>query len=222
MEIVAILAIQDRSLQMVFIKFIVLNCLKFRDYNYDFLSSSGFSCTFFGMYYILCSFNSIADSNHYFLSFLPIRKKFLPFFYLMLNQMINPKSSYLGHLSGIISGVLIKEIFVYLTLPRKSYINSFEDKFSTEIDYIFVKKFNYVRYSSITSVKDLEDLNELDKGFSDFFLIKYVRNFVNKYRHNQNRNNSKEKDLIVASSNNNNDIPREIPLRDINRLNEEV
>jgi hypothetical protein len=208
--------------------------LKFQDYNYDFYSSVGFTGMLFCIYEIICTFSSRADNYQNLFSFIPIKAKYLPVFYLFCNQLINPNSSYIGHASGIICGWLIKNIFVFFTLPKKANISSFEKVFVKYIDFLETK-FQYIKIDSITDNSDLVDLNEMNKNLLDSFLFRKIIGLIkgdnkqvneNMLINNHNNNNSNNLNNVNNVNSNNNNNPREIinrnELQNINRLEEEI
>lgn len=201
------------------LKYIVITTLKFKDYNYDFYSSVGFSGILFCIYEIFCLFSSRADNYQNVFSFLPIKSKYLPLFYLFCNQLINPNSSYIGHASGIICGWIIKEVFVYFTLPNKYNILSFEKKYEKYIDFLELK-FNYVKISKITGEDNLIDLGELDKNLMDLCILKKISILI---KGNKGVREINDQNILITS----NDIERNVRSnnnisRNIYRLDEEI
>lgn len=178
------------------LKYIVITTLKFKDYNYDFYSSVGFSGILFSIYDILCNFSRVAENIQTLFSFIPIRSKYLPIFYLFFNQSINPHSSYICHVAGIICGFIIKDVLVYITLPSKDSLISFEEHFAKSISFLEIKC-NYVRIASIQDVNSLIDLAELDRGFFDLFIFKKIKDSIQKVF---NRNNSSDQNILISTN----------------------
>jgi hypothetical protein len=200
------------------LKYIVINTLKFKEYNYDFYSAVGFSGILFCIYEVLCLFSSRAENYQNIFSFLPIKSKYLPTFYLFCNQLINPNSSYIGHSSGIICGWIIKEILVYFTLPNKSNILSFEKKYEKFVNFL-EEKLNYIKISKITNEDDLIDLKEFDKNLMDLYILKKISNLL---KGNKEVREGKDQNILITS---NNEVtnPRNLnQLQNINRLDEEI
>jgi hypothetical protein len=59
-----------------------------------------------------------------------INPVFIPFIYLIGIYFLVPNSSLLGHLCGIIAGLLLKFAGFHLFLPRFSWVSSFDDIWS--------------------------------------------------------------------------------------------
>jgi len=202
------------------LKYILITNLKFKDYNYDFYSAVGFSGILFSIYEIICLFSSRAEIYRNVFSFLPIKSKNLPIFYLFCSQLINPNSSYIGHLSGIINGWIFKKILVFITLPNKSNISSFEKKYESYINWLEIK-FNYIKISSIIQEEDFRDLQEFDRKFCDLYILKKISLFIKTNREVKETN--KKVFLVdgielnkVAKISQNNQI------ENVHRLDEEV
>jgi len=200
------------------LKYIVVTSMKFKEYNYDFYSTVGFSGILFCMYEILCLFSSRAENYQNIFSFLPIKSKYLPIFYLFCNQLINPNSSYIGHASGIICGWIIKEVLIFFTLPNKSNIISFEKKYE-EVINLFEAKFNYVKISSITNEVDLIDLNELNKNLMDLYLLKKISSM---FKGNKELREVNQQNILVTSNNAESNVRNNNEMQNIHRLDEEI
>ena len=83
--------------------------------NLDSYCSVGFSAIIFDLLYFNYNFtNEIANRNSVVFGIALMKNKYLPLFYLVAMQLLNPDASFVGHLSGIISGILIKNLIVYL------------------------------------------------------------------------------------------------------------
>jgi rhomboid domain-containing protein 1 len=163
--------------------------MKFKDFNYDFYCSIGFSGVLFSLFYFWCNFSSISETYQNFLLVAPIKSKYLPLCYLIFIQILNPNSSFLGHLSGIISGVLIKYIFVYFTFPNKEWILQFEQKTQGSCLSNFVGRLNYKNIESVGA----QDISEIDVRMSDFSFIKlFKRLFSRNNNNNFERQNDQE------------------------------
>ena len=202
------------------LKYIMITTLKFKDYNYDFYSSVGFSGVLFSIYYIKCNFSSVSDQYYSVFNFIPIQARNLPIFYLLFNQLINPNSSYIGHTSGIICGWLIKNMLVYFILPSKIYVVGFEENFENILNFL-EKKFNYVKINSIKEIQDLQDLEELDKKIIDLYIFKKIKEiYLRRINLNEenifNRENNTANDRRVNNNNNN------YQLNNVHRLDEEI
>ena len=134
--------------------------MKFTEYNFDFLCAVGLSGVLFTLLYISCNFKKYAELNVFFFGILPVKSKYCPFTYLMLIQVVSPNSSFIGHLSGILAGVFIKYLMVYLTFPRKEWIVAFESGFPRLV--YFLKMVNYADISSLDT-ENSEELEEFNK-----------------------------------------------------------
>lgn len=200
------------------LKYIVITSLKFKDYNYDFYSAVGFSGILFCIYEILCLFSSRAENYQNIFSFLPIKSKFLPVFYLFCNQLINPNSSYIGHASGIICGWIIKEVLVYFSLPNKSNVISFESKYEWVVN-LLEEKFNYVKISKITNEDDLVDLNELDKKLMDLYLLRKLSAL---FKGNKELKENNEQNILITSNNAERNARNNNEMQNVHRLDEEI
>ncbi len=170
--------------------YFLVHFMKFKDFNYDFYCSIGFSGVLFSLFYFWCNFSSISETYQNFLLVAPIKSKFLPFCYLIFLQILNPNSSFLGHLSGIISGVLIKYFFVFFTFPNKNWIQNFENKTHNGCWANFLEKLNYKRIESVGN----QDISEIDVQISDFSFIKLFKRIFNRNRINNNNNFERQQD----------------------------
>lgn len=154
------------------LKFCIVTTLKFTQYDFNLYCSIGFSGILFSIYFILCSFKSVSNIDTYFFGLIPMKSKYSPYIYLLLIQMVNPNSSLIGHSSGIISGIIIKNVFVYFFIPGKIAIESFEEKFNI---------------SSYLGLKDLVnnngELEEINKNILDTTLFKFI---LKKFRKENN------------------------------------
>lgn len=165
--------------QITILKYIIITLFKFTEYNFDFYCSVGFSGVLFSLYYLECNFKKVAETSTQFFGLIPIKAKYSPFIYLLLIQVLSPNSSLLGHLSGILTGYLLKNIFVYFIFPRKEWIESFENKFET-LFYCMSNKLKYIQVSCIPQVYQEEELKEIDKRLSDLCIVKYIKNLITK------------------------------------------
>ena len=61
-------------------------------------------------------------------------KIFIPFIYLIISKMIQPKSDNVGHISGIIAALLLRYTGIYHTrlLPQYSWLHSLEKSYSSK------------------------------------------------------------------------------------------
>jgi membrane associated rhomboid family serine protease len=159
---------------VLLMKYFIVELFGFKEYNYDFYCSIGFSGILFSLFYLQCSLPTVRDSHSYFFGLIPIKSIYSPFCYLVLIQVLNPKASFVGHLSGIVCGYLMKAGLIQIFFPRKKWISAFEERFDIVLT-CFKKRLNYVDIKSITNNNDLTDLNELDKGIMDLAIIKYFR-----------------------------------------------
>lgn len=166
--------------QIVILNYFVVTLMNLTEYNYDFYCSAGFSGILFTLLYINYNFSKIANGYVLMFGIIPIKAKIVPIAYLLLIQILIPNSSTIGHLSGIITGFLIKNVLVYLTIPRKEWIKETEIKFKGIIDF-FKKNLFYIEIESITS-DNLEDLNEFDKKLKDIFCVRCVYNLSRRAR----------------------------------------
>ena len=157
------------------LKYFLVELINFTEYNYDFYCSAGFSAILFTLLYIKSNFKNVVDSYVMMFGIIPIRSWLIPYTYLVLIQLLIPNSSCVGHLSGIITGAVIKYFLVYFTFPRKEWINEFENGQKGIIEFM---KF-YLGYVDLEliNVTDLEDVDEFDKGIMDFIFFKCVCNF---------------------------------------------
>lgn len=146
------------------LKYVVIESLKMTEYNYDFYCSIGFSGILFSLYYLFCSFKNVKESVMLLFNFIPIKAKYTPYCYLILMQMMNPKSSFLGHLCGILTGNAIKNFLIFFTFPKRIWIKNFEKKFSNVFDFLKTK-FNY---HDIETVEMNDEVQELDVKCSDY------------------------------------------------------
>jgi membrane associated rhomboid family serine protease len=157
-------------------KYFIVELFGFKEYNYDFYCSIGFSGILFSLFYLQCSLPTVRDSHSYFFGLIPIKAIYSPFCYLILIQLLNPKASFVGHLAGIVCGYLMRAGLIQIFFPRKKWIIAFEDRFVGFIGLL--KRLNYVEVAAITAADDLTDLGELDKGLADLAIVKYVKSLI--------------------------------------------
>lgn len=151
--------------------FFLVHFMKFKEINYDFYCSIGFSGVLFSLFYFWCNITSISETYQNFLLVAPIKSKYLPVCYLIFIQILNPNSSFLGHLSGIISGVLIKYFFIYFTFPNKEWIKQFETVTEGYCLSSCVRRMNYKNINGLSS----QDIAEIDVVMNDFSCIKLFK-----------------------------------------------
>lgn len=86
-----------------------------------------------------------------------------------------PNSNFISHLAGIFVGLFLKFCGLYIILPRSMWIEIFEDRFSSCLNYFQI--FGYLK---------LENENIIDKDFDSYFWIqiyKLIRKIVFKLRY---------------------------------------
>lgn len=189
-------------IQIAILKYVIITLFKFTEYNFDFYCSLGFSGVLFSLYFITCNFKNVSETNTHFFGLIPVRAKYSPIIYLLLIQVINPNSSLLGHLSGIFSGYLLKNILVFFVIPSKISINSFEEKFEAFLNLLEIK-FNYVKIISVSSEFQELELKELNRDIYDLCCIKYFVNLIKNREENLNPNTYKRKTSIKYNQRNN-------------------
>jgi membrane associated rhomboid family serine protease len=167
-------------IQIVTLNYFVVTLMNLAEYNYDFYCSAGFSGILFTLLYINYNFSKIANGYVLMFGIIPIKAKIVPIAYLLLIQILIPNSSTIGHLSGIITGFLIKNVLVYLIIPRKDWIKDSEIRFKGLIDFLKINLY-YVEIESISS-ENLEDLNEFDKEFKDIICVRCIYNLWRRAR----------------------------------------
>jgi len=55
-----------------------------------------------------------------------IPKKIIPWIYLVFNKLTLPEASFSGHLSGIVGAFMINSCFLYILLPRSTWLRDAE------------------------------------------------------------------------------------------------
>jgi hypothetical protein len=161
-------------LQIAILKYLIISLFRFTEYNFDFYCSVGFSGILFALYYLQCNFRNVSETTTQFFGLIPIKAKYSPLAYLILVQVLNPNSSLLGHLSGIFTGYLLKNLFVYFVFPRKEWIVSFELKFENIFNF-FTNKLRYIQIKSIPRIHHDDEIKEIDVAFCDLCCIKFIK-----------------------------------------------
>ncbi len=153
---------------------VVINYMKFREFNLDFYSTCGYAPVCFSLFYVICTFESSLVIDYIRFNGQPVNSRYLPFIFLIIIQILNHESSFVGHLSGILTGMIIKNICIYFIFPSKEVLSHFEIQFSG-IVHAAKEHFNYVDVLSV----DERDFKEIDKHWCDFPLFKF---FINSFR----------------------------------------
>jgi len=178
-------------MQIAILKYVVVILLKFTEFNFDFYCSVGFSGVLFALYYIDCNFKNVSNITIRFFGLLPIKSKYAPVTYLLLVQMLNPNSSFLGHLSGIFTGFLLKNIFVYFTFPRKDWIKAFEDKFN------YLDMTNNFRYFKISQILSEDELKEIDVGIYQLCCYRIIKRIRDRNNYSNNISTNEDNPRII-------------------------
>lgn len=145
----------------------LVDFMKLKEFEYyNYYCSAGFSGLIFGLFYLHTSFNSIANRTTLFLGMFPIKSKFIPLIYLVFIQIINPASSFIGHVSGLIAGALVKYLFSFCFMPSKQNIIAIEVKMSGFFGFM-ERCFNYVRINSVYD--QYNDISEFDRSIWSLF-----------------------------------------------------
>ena len=90
--------------------------------------SVGYSAVLFGLVMLEC----LSGDKYLSVYGCKVRKIFLPFAYLFLSQVIVPNASLIGHLSGIISALILRYGGIYMCrlLPQYAWLEPVESAFS--------------------------------------------------------------------------------------------
>lgn len=83
----------------------------------------GYSNILFGIAMI---FSFVGEPTQSFLGLCRIDKRYIPWFYMLLIYLTIPDSSFLGHLCGLLAGLMIKFGGLYYFLPRFEWLESFD------------------------------------------------------------------------------------------------
>lgn len=65
-----------------------------------------------------------------------IKKVFVPWVMMFVIQFAMPEASLIGHLSGIIAALLIKLCLKYVLIPKRAWIEAFEERYHSCITSI--------------------------------------------------------------------------------------
>ena len=68
----------------------------------------------------------MGDDTHRDLFCIKVRKAYIPWIWMVLIQVCIPQASFIGHLTGIIAALLIKNCGLSFALPKYEWIDSFE------------------------------------------------------------------------------------------------
>ena len=90
--------------------------------------SVGYSAVLFGLVMLEC----LSGDKHLVIYGCKVRKILLPFAYLFFSQIIVPNASLIGHLSGIISALILRYGGMYMCrlLPQYTWLEPIESAFS--------------------------------------------------------------------------------------------
>jgi len=148
---------------------IIVNSMKFKEFNFDFYNTCGYAPVCFSLFYVICTFESNLVIEYIRFNGEPVNSKYLPFLFLIIIQILYHDSPFVGHLAGILTGVIIKNIFIYFAFPSKASFLQFEIKYS----YIVHAAKEYINYVDVNSANE-NDFKEIDKKWCDFPLFKYI------------------------------------------------
>lgn len=144
----------------------------FREYNFNFYCASGFSSVLFSLFYLKNSFANISNKHLSIFGLFHVKAAYSPYMFLVCIQIISPNSSLIGHLSGILGGVLIKNILIYITFPTKEWLMEFELKFRRVVS----KLERVLNYTTIEVALEGEavELNEMNRSILDKIFTKAI------------------------------------------------
>ena len=171
---------------LISIIFLIITSLcKFLMYSieYDFEIQNGFSSTIISLYltYFLLSKNKNINLE---LGIFNFKQIYSVFFILFICKILLPHSSFIGNISGILSGYIIFILGKYYIFPRYNWINEFEKNFGlNKQNNFFVKKLGYiyVEYNEDikNNFKDFELKKNNKKNYTENVQVEHFQNQIN-------------------------------------------
>ena len=150
---------------------------------YDFEIQNGFSSTGISLYltYFLLSKNKNINLE---LGIFNFKQIYSVFFILFICKILLPHSSFIGNISGILSGYIIFIFGKYYIFPRYNWINEFEKNFGlNKQNNFFVKKLGYIyvewKEDIRNNFKDFELKKNDKKNYIGNVQVEHFQNQIN-------------------------------------------
>ena len=176
----------------------IIKSMKFKEFNMDFYNTCGYAPVSFALFYVICTFQSNLTIEYIRFNGEPVNSRYLPFLFLIIIQILKHDSSFVGHLSGILTGVIIKTIYIFFVFPSKIVLIHFEQKYRNLVQ----PAKEYLNYIDILSVVEI-DFKEIDKKWTDFPLFEFIQNLYTKVKNRLSNNITDYRNVESANSNSN-------------------
>jgi len=178
--------------------YILINLFKSK-INLDGYSSFGFSSVIFNLIYLYYTLHGL-DNYINILELSLIKSRFMPFLLVMLFYFVSPNTSIILNVSGIISGMIFKDLLIYLAIPNKLWILHSENVFKGLVE----KLKQSAGYIELKNLSD-NDIKVISDDLKNFPLLTYFTrnnigfsraNVINDGDNANNANNANNNQII--------------------------